>query len=318
MNKYSSMVVGAGTRLQSGIPKQPATYTPERANGLLLRGVVVATYVTDDGLHPFAEAEDGTPAAVYCDVLCTYKQKPFLIPTVLVSQERTGMHSSRIWKPRAAKLDVTESSMDLDKSTNPANIDGDHVLVGFLDDNLNQPVILKALPHPSADIGNEDKDVGLRTRLKLADGDPDLVRHKGSYYGIDTYGNFLIDLTKAYVDDDFQSDGKEPDIAEDGSAGNYQVRLMKGSTLTVIIEEGATLTVEDKEANATMTLGDGAKSAAVSEPLETLYGDLKTQLDIFKNHTHPTGTGPSGTPTPPVTWPPWDGTIQSDRLKIPG
>jgi hypothetical protein len=281
-----------------------------------MRGVVVAVYVVDDENHPSAPYDSEEPSAVYCDVL-TYGREQRFLPAVLVSYDFSGIHSGRVVRPRAALLDVTESTMDLDQATNPANLDGDHVLVGFLDENYNQPVILRWLPHPSRDIGKDDDEPGHRMKLKLADGDPDFWKHKGAYYGVSVDGDFVIDTTQAYPDEELQDNGSQPDPPEDGSTGNHKVRLPKGSTLEVQVEGGATFTIANKDADATLTLGDGAKSVAIAEESETLYSQLKGKLDQFAQHTHSSPVGPTGTPLPPITWPGWNSAIKSTSTKVP-
>jgi hypothetical protein len=221
--EFSSVRTGSGTLLQSGIPKRSAPFGLMRARGLLLRGVVTATYLVDDPNHPRADDE---PVAIYCDVLCYSSvagTRWRFLPHVLVAQDRGAMHSGRVWKPRAATLDVTGSTVDLDKATNPAHLDGDHVIVGFFDDSLNQPVILGGVPHPSADVGNEERGAGHRLRLRQADGDPDFWKHHGALFGIDTDGNFEVDTTFAN-DGNLQEDGKEQDPPTDGK-GSQSYRL---------------------------------------------------------------------------------------------
>jgi hypothetical protein len=56
---------------------------------------------------------------------------------------------------------------------------------------------MRALPHPAADVGNEEFGVGHRLKLKVEDGDPDFYKHNGSYYGIHKNGDFYIDTTHA-------------------------------------------------------------------------------------------------------------------------
>lgn len=215
------------TLMQSGLPTRPLPASLGRANGLLVRGVVVATYVVDDENHPNA-GKDAPPVAVYCDVL-SYSNisgtRWRFIKHAIVAQDRGALHSGRVWKPRATSLDVTKETVSLDVATNPANLDGDHVLVGFLDDNLNTPVILEGLPHPSADVGNEDKTAGRghRLRLKLEDGDPDFWKHHGTFYGINNAGDFEVDTTFAH-DGELEEDGKEKPPPTDGK-GAQRARL---------------------------------------------------------------------------------------------
>lgn len=224
-----------GSRLQAGIPQVPRRDVVDSARGLLLRGVVTATYVVDDPEHPAAEGspeksdEDQSPRGVACDVLCYSDMRNsrwLFLRAVPVSQDRAGMHSGRVWKPRAATMTVSGEDLALgDGSTEPADVDGDHVLVGFIDDNFQSPVILRALPHPSRDKGNEESDKGSRVQLVLADGDPDFVKHHGSFYGIDDNGDFVLDTTHA--NDGVLEDGAvEADPPTDGSgAQRYQLPL---------------------------------------------------------------------------------------------
>lgn len=325
MSQFKSAVVGAGTRLQSGIPKRRSSNSPSESSGLLLRGVVTATYVLDDAAHPFADDPTSVPTAVYCDVL-TFGRKWFSLPKCLVSQERSGLHSGHIWKPRAASLTITGDPVDMNKGTNPAILDGDHVLIGFLDQNLNQPIILRELPHPAADVGNEDKETGHRLKLVDGDGDPDFWKHHGVFYGVTDEGDFVVDTTRAN-DGELQDDGKESDPPEDGTSGNHKIRLQKGATLTVEIEAGATFEVTDKDGDATMTIGDGAVHVSIYEALQTFWDTtVKPKFDAFDGHTHlyvmplipapgpPIITAP---PVPLVVFPALDTAIQSTKVSIP-
>jgi len=211
----------------------------------MVRGVVIATYVVDDPNHPeksdqYAETYEGKPLAVYCDVLSySFRRNNRFVafPRVLVSQDRGNMHSGRIWKPRATTKDVTATEWTADGGTNPANMDGDHVLVGFMDDDLTQPIILCGIPHPNADNGKLNTDVqatdedlvgkGRFRQLRKIDGDADFFKHNGAYYGVDDIGNFVIDTTFAYPTATFEADNEqavEPEPQTDGS-GSVTVRL---------------------------------------------------------------------------------------------
>ena len=341
---YEGVVVGAGTRIQAGVPTR-AVNTERKANGLLLRGVVAKTYVSDDTEHPLADYADDTvrgPKAVYCDVL-VYPSIPgqrwFALFHVLVSQPTGGIHRGRIWKPRASTQDLSKQPLE-DQTSNPAQVDGDHVLVGFLNDNFDQPVILRGLPHPAVDTGHEEwADVGRRMRLLKADEDPDYVKHHGTFYGVDTNGNYLVDSTFAN-DGTLQDDpklGYEADPPTDGK-GSHSYKLPQAATFRVAlydmsspdspnevmafsidkdkvlasVTQGDTLKVEEDAADAKLTLGDGAVKVAVADHLQTLYGLLKTAYD---GHKHPTGTGPSGVPDTPA--PAWDSDINSSQMLIP-
>lgn len=346
---------GKGTRLQSGIPSRPIE-PGRRANGLLLRGLVTATYVTDSAEHPQAEApEDAAPVAVYCDVLVMPSvggQRWFGLKNVLVTQDIAGLHRGRIWKPRPAKLDFVDD-LNIQEGSNPAYTDGDHVLVGFMNDNLSQPIILRALPHPTGDLGREDFDIGTRMKILEADGDPDFFRHHGVHYGVSDLGDFIVDTTFGNAGE-LEDDGKEKPPCTDGTSGNVEVNIPQDSTVLINlmdmsdpaapdpkviieisktgglvdikdaagnwnmkVEDGESLTVAGKDAAATLTLGDGAVKVAVADHLQTLYEGLKSKLDAADGHKHPTGVGPSGPPDTPVVADPWDANINSDKMTIP-
>ena len=218
MGEHQGFKLPNGTRLQAGIPTRFVPAQAGRARGLMVRGAVTATYVMDDAGHPTADDEGRAPVAVYCDVMVTSHLRGnhwFFLPKCLVSQDRGGLHRGAIWKPRAATVDVTDNPMDLDKGTNPANLDGDHVLVGFIDDLLSHPVILRGIPHPSADVGNEQAPLGNRMKLQLADGDPEFWKHHGSFFGISDQGDFAVDTTRAN-DGGLDADGKEAAPPTDG------------------------------------------------------------------------------------------------------
>jgi hypothetical protein len=351
-SQYEATEIGAGTLMQSGVPKRVLRASGfNRAGGLLLRGVVLNTWVLDDPKHPFASDLNGTPVAVYCDVLC-YGPRWRFITNCLVSQEVGGMQRGRVWKPRATGLDKTALPVDPNKGSNPANWDGDHVLVGFIEDNLNQPIILRSIPHPSVDTGNEAKTPGHRMTLKLADGDPDFWKHHGSFYGVKNNGDFVVDTTWAN-DGSLLPDCKESPNAMDGSGAHlhqlpetatWKVKLMDvGGTIPSVemtvsktelkhvimdalgdlllqIGGGATLKVEGQDSQAKLTLGDGAKHVAIGEQLQTWWGTVKAVLDAFGAHTHTgvtPGPGLTGTPVAPLITPGYASTNTSTKVAIP-
>ncbi|NIR15124.1 MAG: hypothetical protein GWN86_14760, partial [Desulfobacterales bacterium] len=143
----------------------------------------MATYVTDDPNHPKALDLLNRPSAVYCDVL-TYNSIPGRrwagFKKVLVSQDQGGLHDEKLWVPRATKTNLF-GTLNEGEGANPADMDGDHVLIGFMNDSLNEPIILKALPHPAKDLGNDLYPVGKRLKLKRVDGNPDFIKHNGVF-----------------------------------------------------------------------------------------------------------------------------------------
>ena len=232
MYKWETRARANGSRLQAGIPQQRMPYNYDNASGLLLRGVVVATYEVDNAENPEVKlSSDVQPAAIYCDVLAYTSlehQQVLFLPAVLVSQDVGGLHRGRVWKPRAASVNISGGALDIDGPTAAASLDGDHVLVGFIDQKFNAPVILRGIPHPSADIGNEERAAGNRLKLKTIDGDPDFQKHHGSFFGIDTSGNWVAD-TRFANNGSVDGGGNEPAPPTDGKGGQLHHLPLDGT-----------------------------------------------------------------------------------------
>jgi len=308
VSRFSTMQLPSGIRLQAGMPKEPGL-DPRRAYGLNVRGVVV-------GLHPRDQPLPGpAPASTYATVL-TYGRVRRPLERVLVASPFASLHTGTVGGLRVASV-AAGGVFDLDH-VDPATLDGSHVIVGFLDDDLGQPFIQSVIEHPRADGGGPiTGDVQDRVRLSSADGQPLLIRWNGVTFGVDGAGDFLVDLERAH-DGALVGTGQEPPPSVDGSHGNVRVNLPEGSRVVVQIAGGPSLTLEQSGGEARLVLGDGAQSVAVAEPLRALYEALAnyihTQLIVL------TAFGPSappvaaGAPPPPT----WDAAIVSGRAKIPG
>ena len=324
MSQYGSKSLEDGTTLQAGIPRTPARSNGAlQAQGLLLRGVVTNTWVLDSEEHPY---KGYGAVAVYCDVLC-YSGPPSMrwrfLPSCLVSQDSGNMQSGHVWKPRAAKKDISKNPLDLNSGSNPAQWDGDHVLVGFLDDSLNQPVILRGIPHPSRDIGHENRAIGHRTGLKLVDGDPNFWKHHGTFFGVADNGDFVVDTTFAN-DGTNNATGDEP--APSNSKGSVTFKAPKGATYSLQLHDMASPDVpvlkaklELQEGALTFTItGATPQHVAVVEPLQVLYGALSSVLTTFNSHTHPAPGGTTSATTQPMVVPAWNSAINSTKVIVPG
>lgn len=337
------MKIGKGYRTQAGLPTRSRIKGLSTPNGLLLRGVVLATYVTDDPSHPRGDNENNPPSAVYCDVLVYSSlayNRWFTLAKVLVTQKRGGIHNDETWKPRATSKNVATDFNDT-VGSNPGSLDGDHVLIGFLNNSFDEPLILKGLPHPSRDKFNEPYDSGKRLKLKAIDGDPNFVKHHGVFSGVDDLGNFIVDSTFGN-DGSTDEDGKEPEPDITGTSGNQEYSLPKKGTYSVALkdmsnpasptdyaklsikESGGNLefkvngtnsiTVDNTLLNATLTLGDGSAKVAIADLLEILWASM---VAVFASHTHTLDIPGGGTLVPETPMPPWNSQINSDKLTIP-
>lgn len=116
-----------------------------------------------------------------------------------------------------------------------------------------------------------------------------------------------------------KDDGMQIHIAEDHIEVTLggETRIKAEAEKVDVTLGGASTTIEGSGGDTKMTVGDGAKHVAIVEHLEALWGDLKTAMDTWDTHTHPTGVGPSGPAAQPSSVPAWDGSINSTKVSIP-
>jgi hypothetical protein len=329
----------------------------------------VATYVqVDEDAFPTPTPTDTNPSpgpfisnivSVYCDVYCYSSMEGMrecMLRRCLVSQPYGGLHEGHVWKPRAARLDLSGGDVGAN-TVEPRDLDGDHVLVTFMDDLITQPVIIRAVPHPRLDPGNEDAPSGQRMKLALADGEPDFWKHRGGFRGIDDKGNFLVDTTRAHGGE-YGADGLET-AKEDADHGNHTFMVPSTAKFTVVgldknranpkfelviednqytlkLSDGESLAIVGKDGATTMKVGDGIKHVAIVEALEAKYDEMKDNFDghvhSMAAHTHAVVTWPGGVAGPPAPsapalptdtvitttpHPAWDPDINSTKVSIP-
>ena len=324
-------------KLQSGIPHRIRLMS-NNPNGLLLKGVILVTYITDSSEHPKSNDSTNSPIAVYCDVLCYTNiayNRWFILNKVLVSQLHGGMHDDDIWKPKATSKNVFRSFNDTD-GANPGALDGDHVLIGFINNSYSEPVILKGIPHPSRDLFNEEYAIGKRLKLKAIDGNPFYIKHHGVFYGVNDSGDFIINSsfgnkgnTSENGEEDINAEsGNQSFILPDTSKFSIEFNDMSNpesvsetikleikkedNNLVFSIEGENVLTVNGKGNNANLILGSGLVSPAIASKLKVLW-DLS--CIVFNSHIHPIIGSNTGVPT--TTAPVWDTGIISQKLTFP-
>jgi hypothetical protein len=91
---------------------------------------------------------------------------------------------------------------------------------------------------------------------------------------------------------------------------------IKENEVEILLNEGASVKLTDKDADAIMEVGDGSVAVAIADHLETFYASLKAHIDAT---TIPTAMGPSspigsGSEGPLPTW---ESKINSTHVKIP-
>lgn len=203
-----------------------------QANGLLCRGVVlkVKTHDDPDRLLPQGRTSPAVTASGFlCDVLV---YSPVDVCTVLrevpISMPSAGLNDHEVWKPRPAGVDISPATFRISDpasvvASRAQNLDGDHVLVGFLDNDLQKPIIMGQIPHP-------------RNSRKESQGDPTQYKYRRLIRGIDLGvtdgGSVVIDTTSA-SDGSISPTGDEVPAA---SAGDIDLTMKTGRLLQVIAQ----------------------------------------------------------------------------------
>lgn len=353
MTRFKPQRTPAGGTLQAGLGFTPM---PEMVTSdFLVRGVVTATYVYDDPAHPYAKQG---PAGIYCDVLVYTSLnggRLWPLEQVLVAQDGSSLQGGPVYRPRAATQSLSGRPLDPENPCDFTSWDGDHVLISFMDSERHLPVIIKYLPHPFADAGHPATDpIGQRVKLRLLDGDPRLVRHKGVFHGVDGSGNFVVDATQGHSAD-LAPGGVEPPggpssgsvilrasalgsrkthisssknqagpnlVEETLTALGYMLNFVSGpGAFAVSGAAGPLLAMAApggggaaSAVGAGMTIGRGGSGIAASLPVFSLLNQLITS---FNTHTHPVAGAATGPPATPAVLVPAEAAIRAAGLSVP-
>lgn len=303
-----------------------------------LRAVVINVYFADDeGGREDRAGGQIEAKGVSVDVLTYGGPNRGFIARVPVAQRRHGLNDyTDLWVPRPTTVDLSTGQPpilareDGGKMADPRNLDGDNVIVEFLENNPGQPYIRDSLPHPRAKFRQlRSDDAALRTRLR------------GVEVSIDQNGNLRVDASKACGGTIDSSTGNETPaddsshgkltmlvgrhttlavqgVSPDGTAKTFELTLKDGE-FEVRLQDGASFKVDGSGAGAAVVIGDGSASAVRGERLQAQYEELVAAL---AGHVHSDGFGSTGPPTaaPPVpgqtTFPTWGANILSTSFKI--
>jgi hypothetical protein len=192
--------------------------------GWLTRAVVIQVYYADDDGWNTRGWTKGNMRGVCCDVR-TYGRYSRPLWRVPVLQRTHGLHDEDVFVPRASSQDISGSGANMvaypsgsggTRPTPAESLDGDHVIVGFLEGNPASPVILPfCLPHP-----------GSPRKLQSSGGRVRRIRHAGVMIEWSEDGNLSIDASGA---------AKE----KLGSGGTEQSNSGSGGTITIQTKDGS-------------------------------------------------------------------------------
>jgi hypothetical protein len=215
-----------GAVFSSGIPSRHATQQQDARNvqGVMTRAVVTAVYYVDDKAPMIPNAPgagEQTRRNILCDVR-TYGRVSRVLHCVPVLQRVQGVWDEDTYVPRPTRGTIDGSELTTEVPyTPPGLMDGDHVIIGFLENDPAQPVILPfTLGHPAT-----QTPARLKPDVPTEWGAPPVprtrrIRHGGTILEWNEVGDFQINATEAAKADYVNG-------AEVGNAGNSGTILIK-------------------------------------------------------------------------------------------
>lgn len=252
----SGVVYSAGHDVRprdAAIPMQPHR-APYRA-------VVVNTYVSDTDGRSYRQKS----WQVTCDViLCRTGHRMNHVP---VQQPAWGEHDARPWIPRESTRVISQNTalnVDVLRTargnfvggvTPLDDLDGDVVLVDFIEGSFRHPIIRGAIPHPQTKRlvyegpGHTDGAGGEDDRGKVYRREA-YARHAGVEARVSGVGDVLLD-TVAATDDRTEQDTS-------GASGHVRVRVKGSQRLTVEMDGTDALEVWKDGSQVRIDLGEGA------------------------------------------------------------
>jgi hypothetical protein len=200
-----------------------------RAKGLNLTAVVLNVHRPGERPDRKDINEDRNPG-VTCEVLVYSPRHRCILDDVPILVQRAGVNDYSLWEPKASTVDVSGGSLSVEaQAANSAQVskaeelDGDHVVIGFLNDDLRQPVILGQLPHPNT------------KRRPASDLSPFFHKRefvRGAYSGVTDDGDWEFDSTDAGKGE-VNAQGEEQ---ADAASGNLTLNLKQQAKLTITID----------------------------------------------------------------------------------
>jgi len=222
-----------------------------------MRAVVTSTYLTDQ------TQDSRTRVDVECDVILIRSGVP--LQRVPVLQNEHGVNNaSSLWIPRpstrvvaSATEAVSLQGRDAQQPPTPfGDLNGDQVLVGFIENDVGYPVILRSFTHEQTKrlvIGSLDS-IGWQEGDASTRGKPYRNEHYTAHYGtevrINAQGDMLIDTVGAFTDP----------ATEDasGNVGQMRIRVKNSQRFTVEMDGTDVLEVWKDGGQVRVDLGEGA------------------------------------------------------------
>lgn len=288
MSRFRPIRTQGGAVIQSGLDAK-ARGTSRPAENLFgkWRGIVLNAYASD-------AAESFREFQVECDVVLV--RNHVLLRNVPVQQPNHGVNNAQPWVPKPTTRSIASG---LPLNLNPVSLlgtvigpvisfddlDGDMVLVEFLEGRKDLPIIVGAVNHEASKrlviAGEGWQEVELVSSRGKPMQDEYYLNWQGTEIRINRKGDILIDTVGAHDDP----------VLELPVTGAGQVRIrVKGSQRFTVEMDGVDVLEVSKDGlgNVHIDLGEGATERIV-------LGDSFALL--YNAHVHGTAIGPTGIPT---------------------
>jgi hypothetical protein len=254
----------SGAVIQSGLDARPSAFvTPmQMATDVPYRAIVLNTYVTD-------EDENRSGVAVECDVLLV--RANFRLARVPVKQMNHGLNNAWApWIPRPSTRVIstgaevnftTRSSRGTSQGEAPlySDLDGDLVVVEFMERDPDRPLITGALSHDQnrrrviGSVNDTDASLGWKEG-DYRQGSPRrneyFISHAGSELRINGQGDVLISTVGATDD--------PVDETANASVGQIRFRVKNSKRFTVEMDGADVLEVWKDGSQVKVDLGENA------------------------------------------------------------
>jgi hypothetical protein len=300
MSRFNTMRTRGGGVVQAGLDMQvrPTGHAPLDPTGVH-RGIVLETFCPKTGpgtADTDFNADNFRKLQVECTVLLVKSQ--IYLKQVPVRQPFYGVNNAHTWVPKPTTRVISgtrtlhfrprsaRGSRDPAAGPVPAfdDLDGDMVLVEFMDNEIDSPIITGAITHEQANRRIIQSGTGWsEATAALKRGHPEeneyYLHYKGAEVRINDDGEVLIDTVGAYTDP----------VTETPTADKGQVRVRVKDNLKFTVEcDGVDVLEVFKDGGGVhVHLGEAATESI-------LKGDaFKTLYDA---HTHPSPAGGSTGP----------------------
>lgn len=199
------------------------------AHGHTMRGVVLKTYLPDKATVLTGGRSTTALYSVTCDVLVYEENMRTVLKHVPVMTGSGGMRDHDVWIPEDSSIDVSTGTIVVDATVQMSKVtdlNGDHVLIGFLNNDFTEPMIIGQVPHPRNNRAPMSTDV---TQFKSKN------YLRGMSFGITQDGNIECDLS---------SPTSKPSEGGMDPSGNEIPNIM-GGNFTMTMQPGALLQLLD-------------------------------------------------------------------------